>query len=87
MARISFWHGPCFSGVAFDETPRAQLQRLAHEVERLHQDAVFWQRSGRPETAQELRTLLVLLRATVERIERRLLRSERRRGVPALFDP
>jgi hypothetical protein len=86
MARTSFWHGPCSFSVALDEAPRAQLARLAQEIERLRQDAMFWQRSGSPETAQELRALVVLLRGTVERIEHGLFRSSRR-GVPTLFDP
>jgi hypothetical protein len=72
--------------VMLDENPRAQVARLAREIERLRQDAGFWQRSGKPETARELRALVVLLEGTVERIERRLLRAGRR-GVPSLFDP
>ena len=86
MARMPFWHGPCSSGMIVEESPRTQLARLTREIERLRQDAGFWQRSGRPETAEELRTLVVLLEATAKRIEHGLFRS-RRRGVPTLFDP
>jgi hypothetical protein len=87
MAHTSFWLARAMLfDTMVDEDPRAQLARLAREIERLRQDAKFWQRSGKPETAQELRALLVLLEGTVERIERRLLRVGRR-GVPTLFDP
>lgn len=86
MARVPLWHDPCSFGVALAETRRTQLERLAREVERLRQDAAFWQRTGNPETARELRALLALLDRTVERIERELC-LPRRRGVPSLFDP
>ena len=68
------------------ESPNEQLKRLVHEIERLRADAASWQRAGKPETAQELRTLVSLLTATVERIEQSLLRA-RQHGVPTIFDP
>jgi len=72
--------------VVLEETASEQLKRLMCEIKRLRHDAARWQSAGRPETAKELRLLVSVLTATVERIEHELLRRGRR-GVPTIFDP
>lgn len=72
--------------MVLDERPDEQLRRLAQQVARLRRDATVWQRAGRPDTAEELRTLIVILEGTVDLLRRDLFAPPRRR-VPTLFDP
>ena len=68
------------------ETRGEQLRRLRAQLDRLRHDAAAWRAAGKPETAEELHALVIVLRDIVESIARARSRSGRTTE-PSPFDP